>query len=784
MFWYWENTLILPEAFIWHVFRCVASALAFCNHGTNSGRRILGWDTIIHGDLKEDNIFLFTPDETENRLYPFVKLADLGMAITGPAAKFRKDSPGTRGYFPPEVYAKVNFGGRWQYPEPTDPSPDSDIWTLGLIIRRMISLINKFVPEHSARELIRRGYKRPFYSPALNRLVEACMQEAPSKRPKAHEVYEMASHFHEIHRRKLYKREEYSRQQNSPVYLGQVLFTDADKTRFNNQADFRTQYEEANCGPLRDWLGLSVWRKLDPEHGFIGPRESDLIISPPASHHMNPQQNTRLVLEDDRYKRWYAEYFEAAGAGLTPPQKPESLPTPDSATILVVNANWTNVPKARQQSISEGSSWFGHLPESPPFWTPDDYRHGELFIPKPRANPDAFRGVHGHRGDDDDDNDDGGGNGGNVNTASHVCDKNAVGGGGVDKPKSNRTADARSGTAHNNGAAGDAQHEDGRPIQHEGVTNPGAIYRHQHRGPVSPIQHGESVQPHQIEGPSQSPQHGEPIYQDQQGGVLHHPPPPQHDQYQGTYLHGGPAPHDQYGGTNISPPQFGGKGYTEQYGETAHPLIPPFAGLPNVEPSNAPPLTTNPFDPSPSHPGASNTHQPPTYATVGPGGPLQPSIVYTSSASQPQHQDSTVLSPENQPTSNNTTNIRHEKRARFASNVATQVEKGVEVLSKLDGRDGSQWRRERGLQGPFGRRPGGRRKSRGRPKQRAGQEVDEGTRDDEGRQEEQTEESRSRGRSRQRAGRETEEANRSEEGSQEVQNEEEGVSQGDIEMKW
>ena len=690
MFWYGHNTLILPEAFIWHVFRCVASALAFCNHGTNSGRRIQGWETIIHADLKEDNIFLCTPDEKENRVYPFVKLADLGMAITEPIAKYKKKWEGTRGYFPPEAYARTNRVGRWQSLESTEPSPESDIWTLGLTIRRLISLINKFVPEHSARELIRRGHKRPFYSPALNRLVEACMQEYPSKRPKAHHVYEVASHFHEIHRRKLYKRVEYSRQQNLPVYLGQVLFSDAHKTRFENDANFRTQYEEANCGPLRDWLGITkeAWRNLDPDHGFTGPRESDLLISPPALHHEDPQQNTRAVLEDDRYKRWYAEYFEAAGAGLPPPQKPESLPTPDSATTRVLHANWTNVPKARQQSISEGSSWFGHWQMLAADWTTDDYKRGEVFIPRPGANPNASLGGDDHRGDDDDDDDDdddsddnhsdSARNEANLNSASRVGDENTMAGRGAEsEPESNRNRDARIGAAHNNEATGEAQHKEGRPVQHE-----------------------QDVHPPQIRGPSQPPQYGRPIYQDQQGGVLHHPPhPSQHGPYQGTSLHGGPVPF--------------------------------------------------------------NTHQAPTNTTVLPGGPSQPS--YTP---QPQHQDPTTPNPDDQPSQTHSLNTRQEKRARFASNVATQVAKGVQVFSKLDGRDGSQWRRERGLQGSSGQRRRSKGRSRGRSKRKASQKTEKASRGDEAGQEEQ------------------EAATKEDEGRQKEKEEGDKTSQGQIEMKW
>ena len=40
------------------------------------------WDPIGHFDIKQENIFLTTPNEGQNSLYPCVKLGDFGFAYT------------------------------------------------------------------------------------------------------------------------------------------------------------------------------------------------------------------------------------------------------------------------------------------------------------------------------------------------------------------------------------------------------------------------------------------------------------------------------------------------------------------------------------------------------------------------------------------------------------------------------------------------------------------------------------------------------------------------------
>ena len=115
------------------------------------------------------------------------------------------------------------------------------------------------------------------------------------------------------------------------MYLGQVLFEADDQEKYRAEPAFRSGCQEANRGPLRDWLGIGrrAWRDLDPDEpdtGDVeatGPKAGDLVVLPLEQHDAEDAvENARLVLEKERDGRWMVDYFEAAGNLLRPRERP------------------------------------------------------------------------------------------------------------------------------------------------------------------------------------------------------------------------------------------------------------------------------------------------------------------------------------------------------------------------------------------------------------------------------------------------------------------------------
>ena len=118
---YYEVDLDIPESFIWHCFLQLSEALAYIHHGYDL-RRVNAlppaseWRSIIHGDIKPENIFL-GPPTPDSHGYPSLVLGDFGLATT-------KERP-------------VCGTWMWQPPELPMTSMKADVWALGAVIHAL-----------------------------------------------------------------------------------------------------------------------------------------------------------------------------------------------------------------------------------------------------------------------------------------------------------------------------------------------------------------------------------------------------------------------------------------------------------------------------------------------------------------------------------------------------------------------------------------------------------------------------------------------------------------------
>ncbi len=121
IFRYFKEWVCMPESFIWHCFLQLSEALAYIHYGYDR-RRLCGlpppceWQTIIHGDIKPENIFL-GPPTPDSHGYPSLVLGDFGLATI--------DERPVAGTF------------KWQPPEIPMTSTKADVWALGAVIHAL-----------------------------------------------------------------------------------------------------------------------------------------------------------------------------------------------------------------------------------------------------------------------------------------------------------------------------------------------------------------------------------------------------------------------------------------------------------------------------------------------------------------------------------------------------------------------------------------------------------------------------------------------------------------------
>lgn len=159
----------IPEAFVWHVLRGVVGAVVYCHRGPPGGGPTgLPWLSVVHRDIKPDNIFLQSrPGTAAGAGYPLVKLGDFGAAIGAENPEFyaMEARKGTRGWQPPEF---PNFGQR------------GDVWSVGAVAQSLCRLGTVGIEPGA-------GVGK-HYGEDLDECVGACLVEEKADRPYAREV--------------------------------------------------------------------------------------------------------------------------------------------------------------------------------------------------------------------------------------------------------------------------------------------------------------------------------------------------------------------------------------------------------------------------------------------------------------------------------------------------------------------------------------------------------------------------------------------------------------------
>ena len=128
-----KNMEFIPENFMWHAYLQLSEALAFIHTGYDQDASHFvppDWQSVIHGDLKPENVFLSAPNPSSSnpleREYPSLVIGDFGLATL-----VELQRSGTLVYQPPEMPASTK---------------KADVWALGSIMHKMAHYDEPILP--------------------------------------------------------------------------------------------------------------------------------------------------------------------------------------------------------------------------------------------------------------------------------------------------------------------------------------------------------------------------------------------------------------------------------------------------------------------------------------------------------------------------------------------------------------------------------------------------------------------------------------------------------------
>ncbi|KAI5359960.1 Putative serine/threonine-protein kinase, active [Septoria linicola] len=168
------NPSLPPEPFLWSVLESLCDAGLLMQYGEIAPHGDLAdvWPSIIHGDMKADNMVLDHNSSGKFSGYPRAKLADFGIAFLHPAEpSSRWRSFGGQTYSSPE---SRNDAGRNQ-----PPDAKANVFGMGLICRALMNTTY----QNPQSAITWMPLAQASYSKQLLDLVQSCLNDDPTQRP-------------------------------------------------------------------------------------------------------------------------------------------------------------------------------------------------------------------------------------------------------------------------------------------------------------------------------------------------------------------------------------------------------------------------------------------------------------------------------------------------------------------------------------------------------------------------------------------------------------------------
>lgn len=188
----------IPERQIWSIFEALVSALCLMNYGGLPGTGQPDHTTILHRDIKPQNVFLGEVQADNWQGIPIAKLGDFGLVTRVGDQGAQSVGLGTRQYCSPEQQHGANV------PPMKDRNPDgmsakSDLWAVARIILSLMNLeecddIRPFRFDSLDDQLEIKENLRNSYSELLCTTVTNMLKMESRDRPSAADVWDTIQH--------------------------------------------------------------------------------------------------------------------------------------------------------------------------------------------------------------------------------------------------------------------------------------------------------------------------------------------------------------------------------------------------------------------------------------------------------------------------------------------------------------------------------------------------------------------------------------------------------------
>ncbi|EEP82065.1 predicted protein [Uncinocarpus reesii 1704] len=257
---YFQNEILLPEAFLWHLFHCMMTAVLYCTNGHAKPYIKPGWEEIVHKDVKPSNSLAYTLPNDDVREYK----KSFCMEGTG-----EYTPPVRHIHLKPLLVARLYLCSQGTMQEardiyaPWEISSKIDVYALSHTIQNASKKVYQVYTGLEHQLIIERSDADHYlpYSVTLHELCERCHSSDPEDRPDVYKLWEVTSHMAREWKRVVLNNRRDAEVAGERFYEGMVLFDKNLRNQVFADQALRNEYFAATSWKHRNQQAVAEMKK-------------------------------------------------------------------------------------------------------------------------------------------------------------------------------------------------------------------------------------------------------------------------------------------------------------------------------------------------------------------------------------------------------------------------------------------------------------------------------------------------------------------------------------------